>query len=247
MSLENNIKDVISQAMNDGTVEKLVKEKLAKGIADALEDLFKWGDLKDIIKKQIKSVMIPYLENYDYSEYIMKLDSVLVDVLKNSTLENKKLLGNFKELMSTEEMPKSIKLTKLFEKWMEYVAKEVDTKDLEVVYDDGVSYEPVKVSFQVEKESDRDWSSFENATLVFECEKDEEMNFMMRLSRWKKDKDEEYSIHYDAVRDINSLRYLNEFQIFLMKMEQYGTKIEIDDDYGSDEVTPEKEPEPTYQ
>lgn len=245
-SLEQGIKDVIAQTMNDGTVDKIVKEQLTKGIESAIDDLFRWGDLKDVIKKQVKSVMIPYLENYDYSEYIVKLDSVLVDVLKSTSLENKKLLENFKDLMTTEEMPKTIKVTDLYEKWMKYVAEEVDTSDLEVCYDDGVSYEPVEVSFEVEYNAERDWSSFKHATITFECEKDKELNYQIGLSRWTSSSKKHWDISFDNAKDISSLRHLNEFEIYLMKLKQNFVQIEIDKEYESDEVTPEKEPEPTY-
>src|SRR5690606_29777527 len=117
MNLENSIKDVISKKLVDGTVEKLVEEHLQKGVTKALENLFSsYGDVTKVIEEQVKSVMVPYLENYDYSEYITKLDSVLVDVLKNTALENKKLLTNFRELMVHEER-KEIKITELFEEW----------------------------------------------------------------------------------------------------------------------------------
>ena len=100
MNLENSIKDVISKKLEDGSIEKLVEEQLEKGVSNALSSLFSgYGDVTKVIEKQVKSVMIPYLSQYDYSNYIVKLDSILVDVLKASSLENKKMLENFKDLM----------------------------------------------------------------------------------------------------------------------------------------------------
>src|SRR5699024_4551037 len=101
MNLENSIKDVISKKLEDGTIENLIAEQLEKGVTHALDNIFRsYGDVTKVIEDKVKSVMVPYLENYDYSEYITKLDSVLTDVLKSSALENKKLLENFKELMT---------------------------------------------------------------------------------------------------------------------------------------------------
>ncbi|PHA03023.1 hypothetical protein COE51_01380 [Bacillus pseudomycoides] len=246
MNLENNIKDVISKKLADGVVEKLIEEQLEKGINNALSSLFgSYGDVTEIIEKQIKSVMIPYLENYDYSKYIVKLDSVLVDVLKSSASENKKILENFKELMiPTEE--KSIKVTELFEKWKEYVAKNVETDGLEIDYDDEPSYEYVEVRFEVEEDEGRSWSSFEYATLVFECDHDEKMNFAIRLSRWKDDKKKEWRMEYDRIPDMNSLRRLNEFDMLLMKLNQNYTKLILDGTFDNDSVRPEKEPEASF-
>ena len=244
MNLENSIKDVISKKLVDGTVEKLVEEHLQKGVTKALENLFSsYGDVTKVIEEQVKSVMVPYLENYDYSEYITKLDSVLVDVLKNTALENKKLLTNFRELMVHEER-KEIKITELFEEWKKYVAKNVETDGLEIDFDDRPSYEYIEINMNVSYDEERSWSSFDYATLVFECEHDEKMNFAVRLSKW--DKSDAWDVRFDAKHDISSLRHLNEFEILLMKLDQNGVKLLLDSDYESDEVVPNAEPEPTF-
>lgn len=244
MNLETSIKDVISKKLVDGTVEKLVEEHLQKGVTKALESLFSsYGDVTKVIEEKVKSVMVPYLESYDYSEYLTKLDSVLVDVLKNSALENKKLLTNFKELMIHEER-NEIKVTELFEEWTKYVVKNVETAGLEINYDDGPSYEYVEINMNVSYDDERSWSSFDYATLVFECEHDEKMNFAVRLSKW--DKRDAWDIRFDAKHDISSLRHLNEFEILLMKLDQNGVRLVLDSDYESDEVVPDKEPEPTF-
>jgi hypothetical protein len=247
MNLESNIKDVIGKKLEDGSIEKLIGEQLEKGVANALESLFRsYGDVTKIIEEKVKSVMVPYLESYDYSDYIVKLDSVLVDVLKSSALENKKLLENFKTLMSVSENEKEIKVSDLFETWTKYVAKEVSTDELEVCYDDGVRYEYVNVSFEVDHNEDRSWSSFNHATLVFECEKDEDMNFEIRLSRYTGSKNQNWDIRHDSKHDIRSLRGLSEFEMLLMNLDQNGTKLILDEEYGSDEIVPEAEPEASF-
>lgn len=141
MNLENGIKDVISKKLEDGIIEKLIGEQLEKGIVKALGDILgNYGDVTKIIKEKITSVMVPYLEKYDYSKYLVKLDTILVDVLKSSALENKNLLTNFKELMVVDEVKKSIKTSELFEIRGNYVKENVETSELEVEYDDGPSY-----------------------------------------------------------------------------------------------------------
>lgn len=243
MNLENSIKDVIAKKLEDGTVEKLIAEELEKGIRKSLEDLFGYGGgAKKAIKEKIESVMVPYLENYDYSKYILKLDTVLVEILKNTALDNKKLLENFKELASYETI-EEIKVSEIFNKWKDYVAKNIDTSNLEINYDDGVSYEYPEVSLEVEYDNERSWSDFKYATIVFECEKDEEMNVEIKISkfsRWG------WTITSKSINNISSLRRLDEFSIFLMNLTQSGTKIIIDTDYESDEVEVKAEPEPSF-
>ncbi|QDX94621.1 hypothetical protein EEL30_21505 [Brevibacillus laterosporus] len=247
MTIEQSIKDVISKKLEDGTVEKLIEEQLEKGINNALNSLFgSYGDVTKVIEKKVKSVMIPYLESYDYSEYIVKLDSVLTDVLKHSALENKKLLTNFKSLIEPSEHEKSLKVTDLYERWMDYVAKNVNTDDLKIDYDDGVSYEYIDVRFEVDYNENRNWDIYEYAVLSFECEQDKEMNFSIRLSRWKEGSDKGWNMNFDSVHELSSLRHLKEFEIQLMKLAQNHTKIILDKDYDQDVIQPEAEPEATY-
>nr|WP_230496399.1 hypothetical protein [Pseudoneobacillus rhizosphaerae] len=244
MNLENSIKDVITKKLEEGFVEKMIAEQLEVGVKNALKDLLgSYGDVTKVIENQIKSVMIPFLENRDYSEYIVKLDSVLVDVLKNSALENKKLLENFKNLMIYDDR-KDLKVTDLFEEWKKYVGKNIETDGLEINYDDGPSYEYADVHMNINYDDERSWSSFDYATLTFECEHDEKMNFAIRLSKW--DKRDNWDVRYDSKHDISSLRYLNDFEILLMKLDQNGVKLILDSDYESDKVVPEKEPEASW-
>lgn len=243
MNLESSIKDVIIQKLEDGTVEKLIAEELEKGIKKSLESLFgHYGSASKVIEEKIKSVMVPYLENYDYSKYILKLDTVLTEILKNTALDNKKTLENFKHLSSYESV-KEIKVSELFEKWMDYVSKKIDTSELEVVFDDGPSYEYADVELEVEYYNDRDWSSYKHATILFVCAKDEEMNREIKISKFK-----EYDWNLDSkpVHDISSLRFLDEFSIFLMNLSQSGTKIIIDTEYENDELEVEAKPEASF-
>lgn len=66
-----------------------------------------------------------------------------------------------------EEDIKEIKTSDLFEKWCEFVAKEVETNGLEVNRDDGEpAYESVNCTMEVEHVEGRSWSDFEKANIV---------------------------------------------------------------------------------
>lgn len=237
MNLENSIKDVIAKKLEDGTVEKLVSEQLESGVNAALKDLFgNYGDVTKIIKEKVKSVIVPYLEAYDYSEYVTKLDSVLTDVLKNSTLENKKLLENFKDLMSDKQMPKVINLSEIYSKWCGYCKENIDEDDAE-----SVDYEKyIECNLNAEDISS-DWSSYEKFMVSFTCEQDEDLNVEFIISHWKKDDKEEYSLDWSKQCDISSLRYLNKFEIFMMQLDQARTKIILDKGSSSDDIQLDEE------
>lgn len=241
--LERNLYKEFESQLESGVVEKVLKEKFEKCVGEVIEGTFRWGDVKKKLEEKIESAMVSYIECNDFSEYVVKLDSVLTEVVKNASVDNAKLLNNFKHLMAPPEV-KQIKASELYQKWREYVAKEVDTDGLEVNYDDGVSYESVEVSMEVEFEERRSWSNFEYATLRFECEHDEKLNFEIKLNRWSRK--ELWDINYRNDSNISSLRYLNDFAIYLMRLDQGGVKLELDKNWDSDEVRPDKEPEPTF-
>ncbi|NFA35142.1 hypothetical protein EXM81_18085, partial [Clostridium botulinum] len=72
-NLENSIKDCITKEIEKGIIEKVIAEQLEKCIEKSISDMFGWnGEIKKVIENKVKSVMIPYLEDYDYSEYITK-------------------------------------------------------------------------------------------------------------------------------------------------------------------------------
>jgi len=248
MNLEDSVKDVIQQKLTDGTIEKIIAAKLEKGINDAMDDLFRsYGEIGKAIKGKVKAVMIPAIETYDFSNYIVKLDTVLTEIVNSTALiENKKLLENFKELMIEDNTKKIIKVSELFGKWCNYVAKEVDTDGLNVEFDDEPSYEDVDVTMTIEHEEGREWSNFQKANIIFECEHDEKMNILIPISRWTDIDGETWDTDFKQEPTINSLKYLSDFEIFLIKLKRNFCRIELDEETIEDDITPEAEPEATF-
>lgn len=247
MSLEQKIKDVITQKLEDGTVETLVEQHLEKGINRALEDLFGYlGTGSKMIKDQIASVMVPYLEKYDYTQYIVKLDDVLTKLLQETTQEHRSLLKNFQALM-VQPTTKEIRVTELFEKWKKHVEGHIDTDELEVDYDDTPHYCPAQITYELIEDEKRDWGSFHFARILFECEDDASMNVEIPISRYGGSANMGWDIRLEKTSlDIRSLRHMKEFGIYLMSLDQYGTKIIIDQTSSEDIAYPEKEPEASY-
>jgi hypothetical protein len=247
MNLEDSIKDVIQKKLSDGTVENIIAEKLENGIKVAMEDLFRsYGDVGKIIKEKISEVIVPAIEKYDFSDYIVKLDTVLTDIVNSTTLvENKKLLRNFEELM-LEDDRRTITASTLFGEWCNYVAKEVETNGLEVVFDDEPSYENVNVTMTVEREEGREWSSIKKANIIFECEHDENMNFLIPISKWESIDGDKWTMDLKQNPDLNSLRYLNDFEVFLLKLQRSLCKVVLDEEEIEDDISPESEPEASF-
>lgn len=240
MSLENNISKVIQEQLQGDLIERVIAEQLEICVRKSVDSLFgNWGDCKKIVEEKIKEVMIPQLEKYDYSEHIVKLDSVLTDILKATTVDNRKIIESFKDFY-LEEMPKAITVTDMFNKYKKYVEENVETDGLEIDYDDEVTYEHVEVSVEVEEDS-RSWSVHKNATIHFECEHDKSMNFTVHTL--KNSNDESYFITDDLEARFKSLKRANSFEIFLLRMRSEYTHITLDVMDDCDSVCPEARPE----
>lgn len=245
MNLEERITNAVMEKMTDGTVEELVKKNVESAINKSLDDLFSWsGAGKKMIDEKVKEVIVPVIERHDFNQYIVKLDSILTEIINQTSLaENEKILENFKALMLEPDM-KVIKLSDIFKKYCEYVAHDVDTDNLEACCDDGEPYyEPVTVNMEVEYE-DKWLTSSEYCRVKFYCNEDKELNKELRLYRNRDDRNWTISYVIDTFCDINSLRSLSNFDIFLMTLRRGFIDVEMDTESEyADDIEPEETPE----
>ena len=245
MNLEERIQNAVMEKLNDGTVEQIVKGSVESAIKKSLDDLFSWsGAGKKMIDEKVEEVIVPVIERHDFNQYIVKLDSILTEIINQTSLaDNKEILENFKELM-VEPSEKAIKLSAIFQKYCEYVAHDIDTTNLKACCEDGEPYyEPVTANMEVEHE-DRWFASSEWCRAKFWCEADEELSRELRLYRNKTDRNWNISYEINTFCDINSLRNLSQFDIFLMTLKRGFVDIEIDTESEyEDDIEPEETPE----
>lgn len=245
MNLEERITNAVMEKLNDGTVEQIVKNSVESAIKKSLDDLFSWsGAGKKMIDEKVEEVIVPVIERHDFNQYIVKLDSILTEIINQTSLaDNKEILENFKALMVEPDM-KVIKLSDIFKKYCEYVAHDIDTTELEARCDDSEPYyEHVAANMEVEHE-DRWFSSSEWCRVKFWCDADKELSRELRLYRNKTDR--KWNIFYEmnTFCDINSLRNLSQFDIFLMTLKRGFVDIEIDTESEyEDDIEPEETPE----
>lgn len=244
--MKDELLKIAQEALSDEEVSEIVKDKFKNTFAEAVESAFKWGEAEKLIKKKITEVMVPYIENYDFSEYLLKLDSVLTELINtDACLANKHILENFKNLM-LEPDEKSINLTNLFKAWIEQCQKDIETDELEINYDDGVSYCPVECEMRFETEDNSSWSCYERAKIIFENEHDETLNIEIPVLKWKSNKGKPWTLAISNDVMISSIRRLNDFQILLLRLERAKTEIIIDKEYATGDICPEKEPEASF-
>ena len=243
---EMKVAEVVSNKLNDGTVEKLIEQELEKAIVKSLDDIFSYnGAGKKLLKEKLSEVMVPAIEKHDFNRYLVKLDEVLTDIVNQTSLaDNQKILENFEGLMKEPNI-KEIKLSEIFKKYCEHVAKNVDTSELEAICEDGEPYyQHVTANMEVEH-VDKGWfkSMYDDCFVKFTCEEDEELNCQIKL--YKKSSDDKWSIlsGVEAI-EINSLRNLSDFEVFLSVLHRSFRKIIIDTESEcNDDIEPDEKPE----
>lgn len=243
-TFEERIAKAVTDKLNDGTVEELVSDAVTKALKSSIEDQFNWkGEAKKIIDEKVKEVMIPVIERVNLDEYTVKLDAVLTEIINSTNLiDNKEILGNFKSLM-TEPDKDTISLKEVFEKYKEYVSESVDTSELEVYTDDEPRYQNVTAEVTVDTRNRIFGGRF--CDLVFKCEEDEKLTKEIHLY--------ESRLHgrfritsFRGEIDLNSLRYVDKFDIFMMRLDRAFCDITDVMDMYDDDIEVEAEPEVSW-
>jgi len=99
-NFDEDIKRITDEILSDGTVDQIIREKVTDGIEKAIASSFNYGKLEKTVKERVEQVLVPFIESYDMSGYIVKLDTLLTEMVNKSVLtDNKNLLENFKFMM----------------------------------------------------------------------------------------------------------------------------------------------------
>ena len=229
--MEDLIKKVYQEKMNDGSFEKIISVEFEKMVLESCNDLFKWnGAIKKQMDEKINSIMSGLIERTDFNEYVTKLQLVINETIKHSSL------GNFKEV--AESIQKicghpnykygdKIKLSDIFKKYIEWIEKEFDENDFnddEINKDDGTKTASVDCSLDIEE-------SYSKISVVLgneKVEEHEETEIRFDLIR-SYDSEETYNLSFNSDYKISDLRNMPSFIIYLLNLKQQYVKIEIDD------------------
>lgn len=176
------------ELLESGELEAILREKVLKGFSEAFDRSLSWGKVRDAIEDRMKSVMVPYIENYDMGAYVVKLDAILCELLETSAVnDNKRILENFKRLMAP--VPReTITLDEIFKEYCKFVAENIDTTCREVDTDDEPTYVPIEVQVKIEEDEKPRYftSSQDHAVLYLSPTEEEHENlcFSARLHKW---------------------------------------------------------------
>lgn len=250
MSFNEDIKRINDEMMADGTVDNIIREHLKKAYESAIDNAFRWGELKDTITKRLTEVLVPAIERSDLSEFVVKLDDVLTQIVHETALpDHKNLMESFKTI-TCEKMPDTVTLEDILKKYSEYVAEDLDCCGREVITDDDPCYADFDAIVSVEESDRYHYNKSEYATLVCAIGEDEDESnketFERRIDlvHYSWDKAEGYRISYGNACDITSLKNLPSFDAWMIALSQNGTRLIASvDDSEEDCFEPKAEPE----
>jgi hypothetical protein len=183
------------------------------------------------------------------SAYVTKLDTILTDVINNTDVaETQSLLKKFNTIMTPVKAQK-ISLHDIFIEYCKYASKNCDTDGRDVVYDSGPKYEDFECCLEL-KDISSEYSLFERYSVDLTADikpySSEELNLNFTLQRWRNE--DSFTVTNNDFVCLNSLRYLSDFEVYLLSLARANVKIDAASVISYEEyVTPEKEPEPTFE
>ena len=131
--MKDELLKIAQEVLTEEEVQEIVKEKFKEAFKNAVGEAFRWGDAERALKNKITEVMVPYIEKYDFTEFLPKLDTVLTEIVNSDgCMAEKRILENFKGLMLEPEQ-KEIKVTDLFKAWIKQCNKDIEVDGLEAV------------------------------------------------------------------------------------------------------------------
>ena len=89
--MKEELLKMAQECLSEEEVKEILKKKFKESIESAIGSAFRWGDAEKALKKKINDVMVPYIEKYDFSEYLPRLDTVLTEIVNSDAcIENKR-------------------------------------------------------------------------------------------------------------------------------------------------------------
>lgn len=249
--LKKAVENAANEVLQNTDFTDIIKANVQAAIEKTIKNSFEYGALSTAINNKIEEYLVPYIESYDFAKLVPKLDNVLTEIVNKTELHDISVtLSHFKQLMTIPEN-KVMTLDDLFKAYCKYAAQHVETDGRDVIYDSGSpEYEGFDCCVDCNDISSHH-SSYKKISVDFHCNAEfefyETSSFNIVLSQWKDDaKKDEYDIRFDVQPTLSDLYNLSDFEIFLMTLARARVKITNVESL-SDFVTPEKEPELTYQ
>lgn len=247
------IKKIYEQKLSDGTFEKIVSDNFEKMVNDACKSLFEWnGPIKKQMEEKIKSIMSGVIEGTDFNSYIVKLQAVINESLKNTALSDyKNIAESIKSVVGVSgvEPYQKVSISEILSEYAKYIENELEEEDFdddEINTDDGTKTAYLECYVSVEDDDDDDddqTSSFsryrsrlERKIVVLSHEKDDKRPETRVKFYLEKNYRGEWNIEINRNIKISDLLYLPKFIVYLLSLSQKLANIIIDDTEASTEA-----------
>lgn len=229
-SIEERINETINEFLQSDYIENQVENALKDATKKACDDLTGWNSpISKIINENIKDVMVPIIEKYDYSQHVTKLDVVLAKVLQESLKPNNEILEKFKK--ATEPTPETIDISDILTEYIKYKESNYDydliEDEIEDYYDGDIFEIPCSIEVVRSGYLDNKYS------LVLKNDYEDDI---IEINLRKGIYDNDFLITTDLAYDLQGLNYLSDFEIYLLNLQRNFTKITWDRAVINDEI-----------
>lgn len=245
--MQELISKVFEDKMNDGSIEKIVADKINEMVTRICADQMGYGGAaKKAMEEKISPLIMQAVERCDLSSMVDKITIILNASLRSSDLEEyEKVLDGVRNLFGTNEAVKpvyekrTVKMSDIFkeyQKYLEDVFDKDDFKENEIEYDEG-RYAPIECKMVVSPDEDELFSKRGYVVELSTDKSDDQKSGDIRFKlRWNYNGTELY-VRAD-LRDltISDLRYCPAFILYLSCIERGWVRVEVDTEYEDDIV-----------
>lgn len=239
MTIEELMQKVLEDKLNDGSIEKIISDKIDSMIARTVEDAFSWSSpAYKQMKEQVTSLMCKCIEMSDFNDYTVKINEVLNNCFKETSLVQYKtlkdslsmLLGNDNDLKFGDKVNFN-DIVDAYEKYLK-----------EFYHDEKYQFNSEDIIYEDCQYADLGYSVIINETKSYWGLRDYEVI----LCNDKSGSNEETVVEFKLVRDritndyrisvnrdwkLSDLSSMNPIYIFLLKISQSYCTIELGDDF----------------
>lgn len=238
-SIESLVQECLTKKLEDGTLERLVDNKIEEALGKVIDDTLNWcGDTYKLIKSKTAQVMSDAIERCNFADHTAKLSEVIDNAFENSSVHQYgRICKNIKELLDNDdvEFGKTINLDSIVSKYETFLQEYFQDKkylfDIHDIEEDG-EYGYVNLDWVLHIIKRHTHLDIYDITLFVDSDdegltKDTTITFSVRGGKY----DEGYSIYLNTDWRISEIHNLNEVLIYLLKLKQNFNKIALEPDY----------------
>ncbi len=243
--MQDLINKVFEEKMQDGTIEKIVSEKIDEMVRKICSDQMGYsGAAKKAMEEKLNPLILQAVERCDLSSMVTKITMLLNASLQGSEVEHyHNVLESAQNLFGANDAIKAlrekrvVKLSEIFKEYKNYLKHIYDRDDfdsLDIESDENGPYASVECAMTVatEEKNPYGWRKpgyeVELSTEKSDDEKNGKSGDIRFKLNWNYDNTELHLYADFRSLSLSDLRYCPSFIIYLAAIEREYIKVEID-------------------